>query len=109
MDRTTAKNAMVPPSPTICQKSRRSGRIAFSRKLLKRNEVARPVGLEPTTSCLEGRRSIQLSYGRTVQPLYHHAVTATSSPAPTSTLGPFGPVEAFSDGISKPKPIRLVQ
>ena len=28
------------------------------------NEVARPVGLEPTTSCLEGRCSIQLSYGR---------------------------------------------
>jgi hypothetical protein len=28
------------------------------------NEVARPEGLEPTTSCLEGRCSIQLSYGR---------------------------------------------
>ena len=27
-------------------------------------EVARPVGLEPTTPCLEGRCSIQLSYGR---------------------------------------------
>ena len=26
--------------------------------------MARPVGLEPTTLCLEGRCSIQLSYGR---------------------------------------------
>src|SRR5216683_7086803 len=51
---------------------------------------------------LEGRRSIRLSYGRAVQPLYHHAVTATSSTAPTSTLGPFGPVGTFSGGISKP-------
>jgi hypothetical protein len=31
-------------------------------KSLKR--VARPEGIEPPTLCLEGRRSIRLSYGR---------------------------------------------
>ena len=71
--------------------------------------LARPERFELPTLCFEGRCSIQLSYGRTVQPLYHHAVTATSSTAPTSNLRPFGPIGAFSDGSSKPKPIRVVQ
>ncbi len=32
---------------------------------MEKNEMARPGRLELPTLCLEGRRSIQLSYGRT--------------------------------------------
>jgi hypothetical protein len=82
--------------------------------------------------CFEGRCSIQLSYGRvacidsksfiaswsiilraltlyrmgrrsqTVQPSYHHPVTATSSTAPTPTLGPFSPIVFFRTDFQSP-------
>src|SRR5258708_31945333 len=38
------------------------GKNNFSHKSLK-TKTLRPAGLEPATSCLEGRCSIQLSYG----------------------------------------------
>ena len=34
--------------------------------------MARPARLELATLCLEGRRSIQLSYGRILAEFYHH-------------------------------------
>ena len=36
-----------------------------------------------------------------------HSMRFTASTVPTSTLCPFGPIEAFSDGISKPNHIIL--
>ena len=35
-------------------------------QIIEKNEVARPGRLELPTLCLEGRRSIQLSYGRVI-------------------------------------------
>ena len=60
------------------------------------------------TLCSKGRRYNQLNYGHTAQPLFHQVRTAISSNAPPSTLGPFGPDGARSDGISKPKAIREI-
>jgi hypothetical protein len=34
--------------------------------MIEKEKVARPEGLEPPTLCLEGRRSIRLSYGRMI-------------------------------------------
>ena len=44
--------------------------------ILGGREMARPAGLEPTTLCLEGRCSIQLSYGRN-----HGNITGVTMPA----------------------------
>src|SRR5271154_5468813 len=43
-----------------------------------RNEkrMARPAGIEPTTTCLEGRCSIQLSYGRSQRNISDGLATA---------------------------------
>ena len=35
-------------------------------------KVARPEGFEPPTLCLEGRRSFQLSYGRSLPNFSYH-------------------------------------
>jgi len=40
------------------------------RKTLK--NMARPEGFEPPTLCLEGRRSFQLSYGRSLPNFSHY-------------------------------------
>ena len=40
-------------------------RILNQRKRLYSNDMACPAGFEPATVCLEGRCSIQLSYGHT--------------------------------------------
>ena len=40
------------------------GKIVKFRCGGSRQKLARPLGLEPRTLCLEGRCSIQLSYGR---------------------------------------------
>jgi hypothetical protein len=39
--------------------------------------VARPEGFEPPTLCLEGRRSIRLSYGRPVFSFYLNQLQTT--------------------------------
>jgi hypothetical protein len=40
--------------------------------------MARPARLELATPCLEGRRSIQLSYGRLIHSKRFHALTTTA-------------------------------
>ena len=58
-----AVNRRLPRGPTITGKN--GGRVSMPSSLSRRAIVPEctPVGLEPTTSCLEGRYSIQLSYG----------------------------------------------
>ena|SRR5271155_539600 len=51
---------------TLCFLRRESTMKSNSSYSFQINEMARPEGIEPPTLCLEGRRSIQLSYGRPV-------------------------------------------
>jgi hypothetical protein len=57
--------------PDHLSKKQMVGTNASTHKSLK-NEVARPGRLELPTLCLEGRRSIQLSYGRIVTNVQHN-------------------------------------
>src|ERR1700704_3589290 len=97
--------------PTLCLEGRRSIRLSYgragcidSRSFIADNDTI----LEALIFHRNGRCSIQLNYGRTAQLLSHPTSPATSSTAPLSILGPFGPDGARSDGISQPKAIRPV-
>ena len=54
--------------------------------------MVRPAGFEPATSCSGGKRSIQLSYGRTVP----SPIIAPSTPS-------VGPAEIFTQEASRPR------
>ena len=61
---TKAEKQFSPAMPIHLSKKQMVGQKSFLTQII---EMARPGRLELPTLCLEGRRSIQLSYGRTVQ------------------------------------------
>src|SRR6266851_7528429 len=97
--------------PTLCLEGRCSIRLSYGRSRLidsKPFVLRVETFLGALTLCSKGRRYNQLNYEHTAQPLFHQVRTAILSNAPPSTLGPFGPDGARSDGISKPKAIREI-
>ena len=56
-----------PEMIVVVEQRRRSNVKTDSSYSFQFNEMVRPEGIEPPTFCLEGRRSIRLSYGRTKQ------------------------------------------
>ena len=60
--------------------------------------MARPEGLEPPTLCLEGRRSIQLSYGRIVTiVLFSHYLRNITRRHRKNFVAQRGPIEPHTD------------
>lgn|SRR5690606_3065247 len=84
---------------------RHYNRRQFPRKQAPARELARPAGLEPATTGLEGRCSIRLSYGR---PAACHASPAAKPQAPRPSFARSFGVDIHSAADPPPQATEVV-